>query len=317
MPTPIHHRLIIIGSGPAGYTAAIYAARANLKPALVSAGLQGGQLTLAPVVDNWPGDANGVSGLDLMERMMQHAKRFETVVITDKIVSTDFARRPFSLIGENNTYTCDAVIIATGASAKYLGLPEEQEFIGKGVSACATCDGFFFRQKKVAVIGGGNAAAQEALYLANLASEVILVHRRDSLRAEKITIDRVLSNPKIKLELQNNLAAILGDQSGVKAIRIKHSASGETKEIAVDGVFIAIGHHPNSEPFAKQVTTDENGYIVTKRDGFGNATATNIPGVFVAGDVAEPYYSQAIMAAASGYMAARDAEKYLENTENE
>jgi thioredoxin reductase (NADPH) len=308
-----HHRLIILGSGPAGYTAAIYTARGNLKPTLITGLLPGGQLTQAATIDNWPGDINGIQGPVLMERMLEHAKRFETNIVTDQIIAADLARRPFLLTGENTEYTCDAVIIATGASAKYLGLPSEQEFIGRGVSACAVCDGFFFRNKKVAVVGGGNTAAQEALYLANLAVEVIIIHRRDSLRAEKILIDKILANKKIKVEWQHNLAEVIGDKTGVTGINIKHVSTGAIKKISLDGVFIAIGHHPNSDLFTNQIDMNASGYIITKRGNEGNATATNIAGVFAAGDVADGNYQQVITAAAAGCMAARDVEKYFED----
>ncbi len=302
-----HHKLIILGSGPAGYTAAIYAARANLNPVLITGILQGGQLTETTIVDNWPGDFEGVQGPELMERMLKHAERFNTKIITDHIKAADLKQKPFYLKGDSEEYTCDALIIATGASAKYLNLPSEQAYIGKGVSACATCDGFFYRGKKVAVIGGGNTALEEALYLANLAAEVTIVHRRDQFRGEKFLADKILKTKNIKIEWNHVLDEVLGDNMGVTGMRIKNVKTNQTKELKLDGVFIAIGHQPNTDIFQNQLDMD-NGYIKTK-----NNTVTNIPGVFAAGDVADPIYRQAITAAAMGCMAALDVEKYLQN----
>jgi thioredoxin reductase (NADPH) len=308
-----HHRLLILGSGPAGYTAAVYAARANLQPTLITGLQQGGQLMTTTEVDNWPGDHNGVLGPDLMERMRQHAERFNTTFIYDQIHTAHLTQRPFLLVGDNGEYTCDALIIATGATAKYLGLPSESAFKGKGVSACATCDGFFYRGKPVAVIGGGNTAVEEALYLANIASHVTVVHRRDKFRAEKILADRLIERTKggnVTIEWHHVLDEVLGDEAGVTGIRIRHS-SGSTKEIPVHGCFIAIGHAPNTQIFAGQLEMDD-GYIRTLCGAEGNATATSIPGVFAAGDVQDQYYKQAITSAGTGCMAALDAEKYLE-----
>ena len=297
-------RLIILGSGPAGYTAAIYAARANLNPVLITGMLQGGQLTQTTDVDNWPGDVDGVMGPELMERMLQHAKRFNTEIINDHIHEANLKQQPFYLKGDKE-YTCDALIIATGASAQYLGLPSEQKFIGKGVSACATCDGFFYRNKKVAVIGGGNTAVQEALYLANIVAEVTIVHRRDELRAEKILAERAKNKDNIKFAWNHGLDEVLGDNMGVTGMRIKDVNDNTVTEIDLDGVFIAIGHQPNTEIFQGQLDMD-NGYVVVS-----NGTATSVPGVFAAGDVADHTYQQAITSAGSGCMAALDAEKYL------
>jgi thioredoxin reductase (NADPH) len=310
-----HHRLIILGSGPAGWTAAVYAARANLKPVMVIGLTPGGQLSLTTDVDNWPGGKEGLQGPDLMESMKSHAERFNTEVIFDEITSADLSKRPFTLKGES-TYTCDALIIATGASAKYLGLASEETFKGKGVSACATCDGFFYRNQKVVVIGGGNTAVEEAIYLANLASNVTLIHRRDKLRAEKIMIDHLMDKAKStgKLDFAWNSVVdeILGNETGVTGVRIKDVASGNTKNIDATGVFIAIGHKPNTDIFAGQLDM-ENGYIKVKSGSGTNATATNIPGVFAAGDVADPTYRQAITAAGTGCQAALDADKYLDS----
>jgi thioredoxin reductase (NADPH) len=300
-----HHKLIILGSGPAGYTAAIYAGRANLKPVLITGILQGGQLTQTTTVDNWPGDPDGVQGPELMERMLKHVQRFATKIITDHINQADLKKQPFYLKGGSEEYTCDALIIATGASAKYLGLPSEEKYLGKGVSACATCDGFFYRDKKVTVIGGGNTALEEALYLSGLASEVTIVHRRDEFRAEKILADKAKNTKNIKIEWNHVLDEVLGDDKGVTGIRLKNTKTKETKELTLDGVFIAIGHKPNTDIFIDQLEM-ENGYIKI-HDG----TATNIPGVFAAGDVADARYQQAITASAMGCMAAQDAEKYL------
>jgi len=310
-----HHRLIILGSGPAGYTAAIYAARANLKPALITGITPGGQLTTTTEVDNWPGDVEGLLGPALMERMQKHAERFEALIISDHINQVDLSQRPFKLMG-NSTYTCDALIISTGADAKYLGLPSETIFKGKGVSACATCDGFFYRNQKVVVVGGGNTAVEEALFLSNIAAEVTLIHRRDKLRAEKILIDHLMekaqSTGKIRFEWNSVLDEVLGNQTGVTGVRIKHMNSDETKTLAVTGVFIAVGHKPNTDIFAGQLNM-ENGYIKVHNGAQGNATATSVRGVFAAGDVADPIYRQAITSAGSGCMAALDADKYLDN----
>lgn len=314
MNAPEHHRLIILGSGPAGYTAAVYAARANLEPVLI-AGLQpGGQLTTTTEVDNWPGDHAGVEGPELMERMRQHAERFNTRIIYDQIVSTDLTKRPFVLNGDSASYTCDALIIATGASARYLGLPSEEAFKGKGVSACATCDGFFYRNKPVAVIGGGNTAVEEALYLANIASHVTVVHRRDQFRSEKILADKLKAKAaegKATIEWFHVLDEVLGDASGVTGMRIKDVRDGSTKEISLDGVFIAIGHSPNTEIFAGQLEM-QDGYLKTRGGSEGFATQTSIPGIFAAGDVQDHVYRQAITSAGTGCMAALDAEKYLD-----
>ncbi|SDX58195.1 thioredoxin reductase (NADPH) [Allochromatium warmingii] len=309
-----HCRLLILGSGPAGYTAAVYAARANLKPVLVTGLEQGGQLMTTTEVDNWAGDPDGVQGPELMERMRRHAERFETEIIFDHIHTTDLSARPFTLIGDSATYTCDALIIATGASAQYLGLPSEQTFRGRGVSACATCDGFFYRNQKVAVIGGGNTAVEEALYLSNIASEVTLVHRRDTLRAEKILQQQLLDKAatgNVRIAWNHVLDEVLGDATGVTGMRIKQVQTGETQEIDLQGIFIAIGHTPNTAIFAGQLEM-ENGYIKVQSGTQGNATATSVPGVFAAGDVMDQVYRQAITSAGSGCMAALDAEKYLE-----
>jgi thioredoxin reductase (NADPH) len=313
MPTR-HHRLVILGSGPAGYTAAVYAARANLKPVVVTGLAQGGQLMTTTDVDNWPADAGGVQGPELMERFQKHAERFETELVFDQVNKVRLGERPFVLEGDSATYTCDALIIATGASAKYLGLPSEQKFMGKGVSACATCDGFFFKGQDVAVVGGGNTAVEEALYLANLCRKVTLVHRRDKFRAEKIMVDKLMkrvAEGKIALELDAALDEVLGDQRGVTAVRLKHLKVGATKELSVQGLFIAIGHTPNTQIFAGQVEM-ENGYLVTRAGREGGATATSVPGVFAAGDVQDHVYRQAVTSAATGCMAALDAEKFLD-----
>lgn len=309
-----HHQLIILGSGPAGYTAAVYAARANLSPVVITGLEQGGQLTTTTDVDNWPGDNEGVQGPELMQRMQKHAERFDTEVIFDHIESVDLSQRPLRLKG-NSEYSCDALIIATGASAQYLGLPSEQAFMGKGVSACATCDGFFYRGKKVAVIGGGNTAVEEALYLSNIASEVTLVHRRDALRAEKILQDKLFDREKngnIRIEWNHTLDEVLGDDSGVTGMRIKSTESGETKDIGLAGVFIAIGHKPNTDIFAGQLDM-KDGYLIINSGTEGNATQTSVPGIFAAGDVADHVYRQAVTSAGFGCMAALDAEKYLDN----
>ena len=314
MSTAKHSRLLILGSGPAGYTAAVYAARANLKPVLITGLQAGGQLTTTTEVDNWPGDVEGLMGPDLMERMKRHAERFQTEIIFDHIHSADLRQRPFHLTGDAGAYTCDALIIATGASAQYLGLPSEQAFMGKGVSGCATCDGFFYRNQKVAVVGGGNTAIEETLYLANIASEVTLVHRRQQFRAEKIMVDKLMekvNSGNVRLELNATLDEVLGDDSGVTGIRLRHVQSGATKELALTGLFIAIGHKPNTGLFDSQLEM-RNGYLVVKGGSEGGATATSIPGVFAAGDVADSVYRQAITSAGSGCMAALDADKYLE-----
>jgi thioredoxin reductase (NADPH) len=312
-------RLIILGSGPAGYTAAVYAARANLNPVLITGLEKGGQLTTTTDVDNWPGDVEGLQGPDLMERMERHAKRFETEIIFDQIASVELHSRPFRLIGDSKTvYTADAVIIATGASAKYLGLPSEQAFMGKGVSACATCDGFFYKNQRVAVIGGGNTAVEEALYLSNIAEHVTLVHRRDKLRAEKILITKLhqkVAEGKIKILWDSVLQEVLGDDSGVTGMRILHSKDNKSKDIELQGVFIAIGHTPNTKIFEGQLDM-HNGYIRVKGGAEGNVTATSIPGVFAAGDVADHIYRQAVTSAGTGCMAALDAEKYLDLLQN-
>jgi len=312
-----HCRLLILGSGPAGYTAAVYAARANLNPVLVTGMQQGGQLTTTTEVDNWPGGAEGLQGPQLMQDMLAHAERFNTEIIFDHIHSADLSKRPFTLTGDSGSYTCDALIIATGASALYLGLDSEEAFKGRGVSGCATCDGFFYRGQKVGVVGGGNTAVEEALYLSNIAAEVTLIHRRDTFRAEKILIDQLMDkveNGNIKLELFSEVDEVLGDNSGVTGVRLKNSKEGSTKEIELTGLFIAIGHKPNTDLFTGQLEL-ENGYIVTKKGRVGNATATSVEGVFAAGDVSDPIYKQAITSAGSGCMAALDAERYLESGE--
>lgn len=317
MPTTKHHRLIIIGSGPAGYTAALYAARANLTPVIITGVEAGGQLMTTTDVDNWPGDVSDLQGPALMERMRQHVLRFGTIIETDHIQRVDLKQRPFLLVGDTDHYTCDALIIATGARAKYLGIPSEETFRGKGVSACATCDGFFYRNKKVAVIGGGNTAVEETLYLSHIASHVTLIHRRNKLRAEKILIDKLQTKVDqgiVSILWDHVLEEVLGDQTGVTGIKIKHAKTNATSTQDLSGVFIAIGHQPNTEIFADQLEMD-HGYIVTQSGLKGNATATNIPGVFAAGDVTDPIYRQAVTSAGSGCMAALDAEKYLESLE--
>ncbi len=310
-----HCRLLILGSGPAGYTAAVYAARANLDPVIITGLQQGGQLTTTTEVDNWPGDTDGVQGPELMQRMEAHAKRFNTEIIFDHINETDLSKRPFTLKGDAGTYTCDALIIATGASAKYLGLPSEEAFKGKGVSACATCDGFFYRNKPVAVIGGGNTAVEEALYLSNIASHVTVVHRRDKFSSEKILSNQLLEKAKngnVTIEWNHELDEVLGDNMGVTGLRIKHREDGSTKDITVDGVFIAIGHQPNTSIFEGQLEMN-HGYLKVRSGSEGNATQTNIEGVFAAGDVADHIYRQAITSAGAGCMAALDAERFLES----
>ena len=310
-----HHKLIILGSGPAGYSAAIYGARANLEPVLITGIEAGGQLTTTTDVDNWPGDVEGLQGPDLMIRMQQHAERFNTKVIFDHINKTELHEKPFRLRGDSKEYSCDALIIATGASAQYLGLDSEEAFKGRGVSACATCDGFFYKKQKVAVIGGGNTALEEALYLSNIAAEVIMVHRRDKFRGEKILQDRVIEKDNIHIEWDHVLDEVLGDDMGVNGMRIKHVATGETRKHDLQGVFIAIGHTPNTEVFGDQLEMD-NGYIKIKSGLTGESTTTSVPGVFAAGDVADQIYRQAVTSAGFGCMAALDAEKYLDALEN-
>ncbi|EKO3400623.1 thioredoxin-disulfide reductase [Vibrio fluvialis] len=309
-----HCKLLILGSGPAGYTAAVYAARANLNPVLVTGMQQGGQLTTTTEVENWPGDAEGLTGPALMERMKEHAERFETEIVFDHINQVDFSQRPYRLKGDSGEYTCDALIISTGASAKYLGLDSEEAFKGRGVSACATCDGFFYRNQKVAVVGGGNTAVEEALYLSNIAAEVHLIHRRDSFRAEKILINRLMDkveNGNIVLHTDRTLDEVLGDDMGVTGVRLKDTQSGETEEFDVMGVFIAIGHQPNTEIFEGQLDM-KDGYIIVKSGLEGNATQTSIEGIFAAGDVMDHNYRQAITSAGTGCMAALDAERFLD-----
>jgi thioredoxin reductase (NADPH) len=310
-----HSRLIILGSGPAGYSAAVYAARANLKPVVITGIQAGGQLTTTVEVDNWPGDVEGLTGPVLMERMQKHAERFATEIVYDHIHTAKLQQRPFELIGDGGTYTCDALIIATGASAQYLGLPSEEAFAGKGVSACATCDGFFYRNQVVAVVGGGNTAVEEALYLSNIAREVHLIHRRDKLRSEKILQDKLFekaTNGNIRLHWNQNLDEVLGDASGVTGARMRDSHTGETKELPLAGVFIAIGHKPNTDLFTGQLEM-RDGYLLVKGGSEGDATATAIAGVFAAGDVADHVYRQAVTSAGTGCMAALDAEKYLDD----
>ena len=314
MPTPQHAQVLILGSGPAGYTAAIYAARANLKPVLITGMAQGGQLTTTTEVDNWPADVQGVQGPELMQRFLEHAERFKTQIIFDHITKVDLSQRPFSLSGDTGGYTCDALIIATGASAKYLGLPSEEAFMGKGVSGCATCDGFFYREQEVCVIGGGNTAVEEALYLSNIASKVTLVHRRDKFKAEPILIDKMMEKVaagKIVLKTFFTLDEVLGDITGVTGVRIKSTQDGHTEDLTLQGCFIAIGHAPNTDIFQGQLKM-ENGYIVTQGGLQGFATQTSVPGVFAAGDVQDHVYRQAITSAGTGCMAALDAQRYLE-----
>lgn len=310
-----HSRLLILGSGPAGYTAAIYAARANLKPVVITGIAQGGQLMTTTEVDNWPADVNGVQGPELMQRFQEHAERFQTEIVFDHIHTAELTQRPFRLVGDSGEYTCDALIIATGASAKYLGLPSEEKFSGKGVSACATCDGFFYRNQEVAVIGGGNTAVEEALYLSNIASKVTLVHRRDKFKAEAIMIDKLMEKVaagKIALELNSTLDEVLGDDSGVSGIRVRNVENNSNKELTLSGVFIAIGHKPNTDLFVGQLEM-EGGYLVTQAGRQGNATQTSIAGIFAAGDVQDHIYRQACTSAGTGCMAALDAERYLEH----
>ena len=309
-----HEKLLILGSGPAGYSAAVYAARANLNPVLITGVEQGGQLMTTTDVDNWPADADGVQGPDLMARFQKHAERFDTELVFDQIHTAHLAEKPMRLVGDAGEYTCDALIIATGATAKYLGLPSEEAFMGKGVSACATCDGFFYRNREVAVIGGGNTAVEEALYLANIASKVTVVHRRDSFRAEKILIGKLMEKVgagKVELKLDATLDEVLGDDTGVTGMRIRHVKTDEKEDIDLHGVFIAIGHKPNTDIFAGQLEMD-GGYIITHGGREGDATATSVPGVFAAGDVQDHIYRQAVTSAGTGCMAALDAERYLD-----
>jgi len=315
MSEPKHCKLLILGSGPAGYTAAVYAARANLNPVLVTGMQQGGQLTTTTEVENWPGDAHGLTGPALMDRMKEHAERFETEILFDHIHTVDVKNKPFTLTGDSGVYTCDALIIATGASARYLGLPSEDAFKGRGVSACATCDGFFYRNQKVAVVGGGNTAVEEALYLSNIASEVHLVHRRETFRSEKILLDRLqdkVANGNIILHLNRTLDEVIGDDMGVTGVRLKDTQSDATENLDVMGVFIAIGHSPNTDIFKDQLAM-KDGYLTVQSGTQGNATQTSVEGVFAAGDVADHIYRQAITSAGSGCMAALDAERYLDN----
>ena len=314
MSTTTHAKVLILGSGPAGYTAAIYAARANLKPVLITGIAQGGQLMTTTEVDNWPADVDGVQGPDLMQRFLAHAERFKTEIVFDHINSADFSKRPFTLKGDNGDYTCDSLVLATGASAQYLGLPSETAFMGRGVSGCATCDGFFYREQVVCVVGGGNTAVEEALYLSNIASKVYLVHRRDKFRAEPIMIDKLMEkvkSGKIVLKTSNTLDEVLGDASGVTGVRLKDVSTGSTEELALQGCFIAIGHTPNTEIFKGQLEM-EGGYIITQGGSKGFATQTSVPGIFAAGDVQDHVYRQAITSAGTGCMAALDAQRFLE-----
>jgi len=314
MTTPTHAQVLILGSGPAGYTAAIYAARANLKPLLITGMAQGGQLMTTTEVDNWPADVAGVMGPDLMQRFQQHAERFDTQIVFDHINAVDLAKRPFTLTGDSGSYTCDTLVIATGASAKYLGLPSEQAFMGKGVSGCATCDGFFYRDQEVCVVGGGNTAVEEALYLSNIASTVHLIHRRDKFRAEAILVDKLMAKAeagKVKLHLFHTLDEVLGDDKGVNGVRIRATEGGATTDIPLQGCFIAIGHQPNTDIFKGQLEM-KDGYIVTRTGLDGFATMTSVPGVFAAGDVQDHVYRQAITSAGTGCMAALDAQRFLE-----
>ena len=314
MTTTTHAKVLILGSGPAGYSAAIYAARANLQPLLITGMAQGGQLMTTTEVDNWPADVDGVQGPELMQRFQAHAERFKTQIVFDHINTVDLSKRPFTLTGDSGTYTCDSLIIATGASAKYLGLPSEEAFMGKGVSACATCDGFFYREQDVCVVGGGNTAVEEALYLSNIARKVTLIHRRDSFRAEPIMVDKLMEkvqSGKIELKLFATLDEVLGDEKGVNGVRIKSTKDGSTEDIPVMGCFIAIGHAPNTEIFNGQLDM-ENGYLRTKGGQQGFATQTSVPGVFAAGDVQDHIYRQAITSAGTGCMAALDAQRFLE-----
>ncbi len=310
-----HHRLLILGSGPAGYTAAIYAARANLNPVLITGMAQGGQLMTTTDVENWPADAHGLQGPDLMARFQEHAERFNTTMIFDHIHTVDFKNKPFTLIGDNDTYTCDALIIATGASAQYLGLPSEEKFLGKGVSGCATCDGFFYKNEDVCVVGGGNTAVEEALYLSNIAKHVTVIHRRDKFRSEKILQDRLFAKEKegkVSILWHHTLDEVLGDQTGVTGVRVKSTLDGATRDLVLKGCFIAIGHKPNTDIFAGQLEM-ANGYIVTQSGLKGNATATSVAGIFAAGDVQDHVYRQAVTSAGTGCMAALDADAYLDS----
>ena len=314
MSSTQHAKVLILGSGPAGYTAAVYAARANLQPLLITGMAQGGQLMTTTEVDNWPADVHGVQGPELMQRFLEHAERFKTQIVFDHISKVDFSQRPFTLTGDSGSYTCDALIIATGASAKYLGLPSEQSYMGRGVSGCATCDGFFYRDQEVCVIGGGNTAVEEALYLSNIASKVTLVHRRDKFKAEPILVDKLnekAAEGKIELKVHNTLDEVLGDNTGVTGIRLKSTLTGETEDIDLKGCFIAIGHHPNTDIFEGQLEM-KGGYIITKSGLQGFATMTSVPGVFAAGDVQDNIYRQAITSAGTGCMAALDAQRFLE-----
>ena len=314
MSTPTHAKVLILGSGPAGYTAAVYAARANLKPMLITGLAQGGQLMTTTDVDNWPADAQGVQGPDLMQRFLAHAERFQTQIVFDHIHTVDLGRRPFALTGDSGTYTADALIVATGASAKYLGLPSEQAFMGRGVSGCATCDGFFYKGAEVCVVGGGNTAVEEALYLSNIATKVHLIHRRDKFRAEPIMVDKLMAKAaegKLQLPLWHTLDEVLGDASGVTGVRIRSTETGKTTDLALKGCFIAIGHSPNTDIFKGQLEM-KDGYIITRTGLAGMATATSVPGVFAAGDVQDHVYRQAITSAGTGCMAALDAQRFLE-----
>jgi thioredoxin reductase (NADPH) len=314
MSTPKHAQVLILGSGPAGYTAAIYAARANLKPVLVTGLAQGGQLMTTTEVDNWPADVMGVQGPELMQRFLQHAERFNTEIVFDHVNEVDLSKRPFTLKGDAGTYTCDALVIATGASAKYLGLPSEEAFMGRGVSGCATCDGFFYKGEEVCVVGGGNTAVEEALYLSNIATKVHLIHRRDKFRAEPILVDKVqerVREGKMQLHLWHTLDEVLGDQTGVTGVRVKNTQDGSTRELKLKGCFIAIGHQPNTDIFKGQLEM-KDGYIVTRSGTEGFATMTSVPGVFAAGDVQDHVYRQAITSAGTGCMAALDAQRFLE-----
>ncbi|HEX9171456.1 MAG TPA: thioredoxin-disulfide reductase [Telluria sp.] len=318
MTTPKHAKVLILGSGPAGYSAAVYAARANLQPMLVTGVEQGGQLMTTTDVENWPGDPNGVQGPELMQRLLEHAERFKTEIVFDHIHTTFLTEKPIRLLGDSGEYTCDALIIATGASAQYLGLPSEQAFMGKGVSACATCDGFFYRNQEVAVVGGGNTAVEEALYLSGIASKVTLIHRRDKFRAEPILVDRLLAKAaegKIVLEYNHTLEEVVGDDSGVTGLKLKSTLSGEVKPLTVHGLFVAIGHKPNTGIFEGQLDL-HNGYIKVRSGSEGMATATSVPGVFAAGDVADHVYRQAITSSGTGCMAALDSQRYLEALED-
>ena len=318
MPNTKHAKVLILGSGPAGYTAAVYAARANLNPVLVTGIAQGGQLMTTTDVDNWPADVHGVQGPDLMQRFLEHAERFKTEIVFDHINAVDFSKRPFTLKGDSGEYTCDSLIIATGASAKYLGLPSEQAFMGRGVSGCATCDGFFYRDQVTCVIGGGNTAVEEALYLSNIASKVYLVHRRDKFKAEPILVDKLMEKAKagkIELKLFKTLDEVLGDATGVTGVRLKDAKTGETEDLMLQGCFIAIGHQPNTDIFKGQLEM-KDGYILTKSGLQGFATMTSVPGVFAAGDVQDHVYRQAITSAGTGCMAALDAQRFLEQAES-